>query len=148
MAGTRIHTDQSGFYLTYVAAARTRRHLHAVPLKVRVLLHTPGIRLVNLVIRKQERSEGNSSGIEVPGRDGITVIQLPQFLVKQHSVTDFQISEITFFAVFREKDGVICIKHIRPAVVVHSICLLLRPFGGRFGDLTAYLIEIVPCPGM
>ena len=148
MTGTRIHTNQSGFYLTYVAAARTCRHLHAVPLKVRVLLHTPGIRLVNLVIRKQERSEGNSAGIEVPGRDGIAVIQLPQFLVEQHGVTDFQISEITFFAVFREKDGVICIKHIRPAVVVHSVRLLLRPFGGSFGDLTADSVEIIPSPGV
>ena len=100
VTGPCIHSDQRRFDFTHVSASRPGRHLNAVPLKVGIFLDTPGIRLIDLVFRIQERAESHPSLVKIPRCDGISVIQFAQLLIEQNCLPNPQTSQIARFAVF------------------------------------------------
>ena len=126
MAGTGADSQHHGAQFRSIGAGRPRRHGDTVPLKSRVFLHPPGIRLVGTVLRVKEGPEGYPSQIEVPNRNTVATVQFPQPLCKLNGLLDILLSQIAASPVFRKQSCTVGIHSVEPGVAIYAVLAQLH----------------------
>ena len=91
-ARTDPHTQR--IQLRHIIPLWSRRHRNAVPLKIRIFLHTPRIGLVGSVFAEFHRTKGNHALIKHSTVHTLPLIQLLQLSRKFHSLIHLSLIHI------------------------------------------------------
>ena len=143
-ARTDPHTQR--IQLRHIIPLWSRRHRNAVPLKIRIFLHTPRIGLVGSVFAEFHWTKGNHTLIKHSTVHTLPLIQLLQLSRKFHSLIHLVIRQSRTCPAGIENRRIVGGKRILPAIAVNTKgiqgTVMIRIQGHLFTDC----IEIIPCP--